>query len=101
MILEFLGLFFILSFFTFPIWINGNYKTIFNFKEIQKLKKYNKEYRNEQEKFHKIKNNYKKNHKICNQQQPFFINEKQGIICNFICDGNCYLLNIYENKSNN
>lgn len=34
--------------------------------------------------------------KICTQTQPFQINEKQFIICNFECDGNCQLLNVKD-----
>ena len=31
--------------------------------------------------------------KICTQTQPFVINEKESIVCNFPCDGNCNLIN--------
>jgi hypothetical protein len=30
--------------------------------------------------------------KICTQTQPFVIDDKHSIICNFPCDGNCHLI---------
>ncbi len=30
--------------------------------------------------------------KVCTQTQPFIIDDKNSIICNFPCDGNCQLI---------
>jgi hypothetical protein len=80
--LEILGLFILLTFLTFPLWIHGNYKTIFDFKENHKINKYLKL---EQRSY----NLQKQFNKICSQKQPFLIDEKTSIICNFPCTGKC------------
>ena len=38
-----------------------------------------------------IKKPFKIQKKICTETQPFFVSPRKGIICNFICDGNCIL----------
>jgi len=81
---EILGCLFMLSFFTFPLWIHNNWKVIIG-PERKKLKNYLKEQKKLQ--FPKQKNiQYQK--KMCSKQQPFKVDEKLSIICNFACDGN-------------
>lgn len=67
-----------LLFFSFPIWIHkDNWKTIFS-----------KEYFKQKKKLQKIIPIEYKN-KICSQYQPFKLSEKEYVICNFPCNGEC------------
>lgn len=77
-LIGFLIFFFLIS---FPVWIHGNWKTLFD----KELKRYLKEER--KRKSYKIDS--KRYTKICTQHQPYKINERYYIICNFPCDGNC------------
>jgi hypothetical protein len=80
-IIELIGWIIIFSLFSFPVWINGNWKTIFD-KDLHKYYKYLKN----EKKLQKMQKT--KYHKKCTQYQPFRIDEKTYIICNFNC-GNC------------
>lgn len=79
--LELIGWLIFFSFISFPVWINGNWKTIFD----KKLNKYHRELKKEKNKVQSI--NYKKH--ICTQYQPFKLTDKEYVVCNFICDGDC------------
>lgn len=86
-LLELIGWIIIFFFFTFPLWIHGNYKTLFD----KELKQYLKE---EKKKLRQIKIlrqiKYEKGEmKICTQYQPFKLDDKNYVVCNFICDGDC------------
>lgn len=99
-LLELIGSVIFLILFFFPVWIHGNWKTIFDKDYIKYVKESNKEARE----YHKmiIKNDIK--NKICTQYQPFKLDDKLYVTCNFICDGDCrfkdtkyYKIN-YENR---
>lgn len=94
---EILGVLLMLAFFTFPLWIHNNWKVMIycklldingfyvwvDRKDYKETKIYLKELKEIQEPVQKFV--YKQ--KICSKQQPFKIDEKLSIICNFACDG--------------
>jgi hypothetical protein len=80
-LLELIGWIILFFFFSFPVWINGNWKTIFDFDK--DLNKYLRE------KKKKLQIKIEQKNKICTQYQPFKIDDKTYVICNFICDGDC------------
>jgi hypothetical protein len=86
-VLEFIGLLFLIIFFTFPLWINKNYQSIFK-KELN----YNIKSLNNKIKLEIIQK------KICTEEQPFKIDDKLSIVCNFPCNGLCQLKN-YKNEN--
>ena len=82
-LLELIGWIILFFFFSFPVWIHGNLKTIFD-------KELNKYYRDlEKKKLQNLQIKHKKKMKICTQHQPFKLDEKSYVVCNFICDGDC------------
>jgi hypothetical protein len=64
------------------LFIFGVWESIENYKRNKKLKK-------------NLPTQYKMviQNKICTQNQPFRVDDKNYIICNFVCDGNCQLIN--------
>jgi hypothetical protein len=89
MILDIIGSLFLITFFTFPMWIDGNWKTFTaqGRKDSRETKLYLKK---EKERLKNIPIPQMKNEKkICTQYQPFQLTEKDYAICNFICDGDC------------
>ena len=90
MILEILGLLLILFFFTFPIWLNWNQMSKWNWKD---WKEYFFDNHNIYHGYHDyhVKTSVVKSKLIkkCSKTQPYKLNEKQEIIYNFICDGKC------------
>ena len=81
-LLELIGWIILFFFFSFPVWINGNWKTLFD-KDLNKyLREEKKKLQNSQIKYEKIK-------KYCSQYQPFKLDNKNYVVCNFICDGDC------------
>ena len=94
MILEILGLLLLLPMMTFPLWIHNNWKILYFDKNYKLLMKIQKE---ERKKYKNLLKEHKNDpiiapKKICTQTQPFQIDEKHYIICNFSCDGNCRLI---------
>ena len=94
MILEILGLLFLLTMLTFPLWIHNNWKTLYFDKDYKLLMEFQKEERKKYKIWLKVHKNDTKiaPKKICTQTQPFQIDEKHSMICNFACDGNCRFL---------
>lgn len=92
MIIEILGLILLLTFYTFPIWFDNNWrdwkKCVINFYFTDKK---TKEYlKNEKLRLKLVKPQEEKRIKrICTRTQPYKIDEKNYAICNFPCDGNC------------
>ena len=82
MIFEILGCVFLVSFLTFPLWIHGNWKLLFDREHM----KYMRECRKEKPK--KLHTQQLRT-KTCTQYQPFRLDKKTYIICNFPCDGDC------------
>jgi hypothetical protein len=82
-IIELVGCIIFFFLISFPIWINGNWKTIFD----KDLNIYYKQLEKDKLQYKQLKIVSKKH--ICTQHQPYQLNEKEYIICNFICDGNC------------
>ena len=81
-VLEIVCCIFLFLFFTFPLWLHGNWKTIFD-KDLNKYLKKSK--RN----LKSLSVKYEYPNKICTQYQPFKISKKKYVICNFLCDGDC------------
>ena len=92
MILEILGLILLLILYTFPIWFENNWRywkdCAINFYFTDKK---TKEYLKNRSIM--IKPQEEKKIKICTRTQPYKIDEKNYVICNFTCDGNCMFNN--------
>lgn len=82
-LLELIGWIILFFFFSFPVWIHGNWKTIFD----KELNQYYRELEKKKLQNSQIKRENK--HKICTQYQPFKLDDKNYVVCNFICDGDC------------
>jgi len=95
MILEILGLLSFLTMMTFPLWIHNNWKTYYFDKDYKLLIEFQKEERKKYKIWLKEHKNDTKiaSKKICTETQPYQIDEKHFITCNFPCDGNCTLIN--------
>jgi hypothetical protein len=91
--IEILSITILMVFFTFPFWIHNNWYTIFFDK---KAREYNRKHRKDKKYGDLIKGRPVIQRKICTEHQPYKLNEKEYVICNFQCDGKCTISERYK-----